>query len=94
MAHSAHFDPLEKTQRICFILFIIVNVDSDIVAVASLKTDSIDMEIIKRFQEKKRQKKVSDDKHLNKMMWSQALCNGTENKWGIRSLSLVSQIIV
>ena len=56
MAWRACFNPLEKTQRISFILFIIVNVDSNIVAVALLKTDSIDMEIIKQFQEKKRQK--------------------------------------
>ena len=77
MACRARFDPLAKTQRISFILLIIFNVDSDIFAAVSLKTDSIDMEIIKRFQEKKRQKEVTDDKHLNKMMWFQALCNGT-----------------
>ena len=33
-----------------------VIVDSDILAVASLKTNSIDMEIIKRFWEKTRQR--------------------------------------
>ena len=46
MACRARFDPLEKTQRISFILLIIVNVESNIFAVALLKTDSIDMEII------------------------------------------------
>ena len=56
MAHSAHFDPLEKTQRISFILFILVNVESNFFAVALLKTDSIDVEIIEQFQEKKQQK--------------------------------------
>ena len=72
----------------------IVNVDSDILAVASLKTDSIDMEIIERFEEKKRQREENVGKDLNKMRWSQTLQNGTGFWWGIRGLSLVSKIIV
>ena len=56
MSLRALFDPLEKTQRIIFILFMLANVYSDIFAVALLKTDSIDMKIIEQFQEKKQQK--------------------------------------
>ena len=36
----------------------IFNVDSEILAVALLNTDSIDMEIIERSEEKKRQQEV------------------------------------
>ena len=54
-----------------------VIVDSDILAVASLKTNSIDMEIIERSEEKKRQREVNDVKDLNKMRWFQTLPNGT-----------------
>ena len=71
-----------------------VNVYSDIFAVASLKTDSIDMEIIERSKEKKRQREVNDVKDLNKMRWFQTLPNGTGFCWGIRSLSLVGKTIV
>ena len=72
----------------------IVNVDSDILAVASLKTDSIDMEIIERFEEKKRQREENVGKDLNKMRWFQVLRNGTGFWQGIRSLSLVGKTIV
>ena len=71
-----------------------VNVYSDIFAVASLKTDSIDMEIIERSKEKKRQREVNDLKDLNKMRWFQTLPNGTGFCWGIRRLSLVGNTIV
>jgi hypothetical protein len=46
---------LDNTKRISFVLSIIVNECSDIFAAASLKSDSIDMEIIERFEEQKRQ---------------------------------------
>ena len=85
---------MDNTERNSFILSIIVNVDSDIFAVASLKTDSIDMEIIERSKEKKRQREVNDVKDLNKMRWFQTLPNGTGFCWGIRSLSLVGKTIV
>ena len=55
----------------------IVNVDGNILAVALLKTNSNDMEIIERSEEKKRQREENVDKDLNKMRWSQALRNGT-----------------
>ena len=72
----------------------IVNVDGNILAVALLKTNSNDMEIIERSEEKKRQREENVDKDLNKMRWSQALQNGTGFWWDIRSLSLVSKTIV
>jgi hypothetical protein len=56
----APWDPiysLDNTKRNSFKLSIIVNVDSDIFTVASLKTDSIDMEFIEQSEEKKRQRK-------------------------------------
>jgi hypothetical protein len=84
---------LDNTERNSFILSIIVNVESNIFAVALLKTDSIDMEIIERSEEKKQQREVNDVKDLNKMSWSQTLPNGTGFCWGIRSLSLVGKII-
>ena len=55
-------------KRISFILSIVANVCSDIFAAASLKTDSIDIEIMEQFEEKKRQRGVNIGKHLNKMM--------------------------
>jgi hypothetical protein len=85
---------LDNTKQNSFILSIIVNVDSDIFAVASLKTDSINMEIIERSEEKKRQREVNDVKDLNKMRWSQILPDGTGFRRGIRRLYLVGKIIV
>ena len=54
-----------------------INVYSNIFAVASLKTDSIDMEIFEQSEENKRQQEVKDVKDLNKMRWFQTLFNGT-----------------
>ena len=54
-----------------------VNVDSNNLAVALLKTDSIDMEIIEQSEEKKRQQEENIFKDLNKMRPSQDLLNGT-----------------
>ena len=53
IACRALFDPLDKTQRIIFIHFIIVNIYiyNNIVAVALLMTDSSDVEIIEQFPE-------------------------------------------
>ena len=53
------FEPLDHTKRISFILSIVANVCSDIFAAASLKTDSIDIEIMEQFEEKKRQRGVN-----------------------------------
>ena len=71
--------PLDNTEWNSFILSIIVNVDSNIFAVALLKTDSIDMEIIEQSEEKKWQWEVNIGKDLNRMRWSQALRNSTGN---------------
>jgi predicted DNA-binding protein (MmcQ/YjbR family) len=68
---------LDDTKQNSFVLSTLINVDSDMFSAASLKTDSINMEIIEQFKEKKQKSGVNVGKHLNKMMWSQALRNGT-----------------
>ena len=85
---------MDNTEQNSFILSIIVNVDSDIFAVALLKTDSIDMEIIEQSKEKNQQQEVNNVKDLNKMRWFQTLPNSAGFCWGIRSLSLVGETIV
>ena len=72
MALWALIQPLDETKQNSFILSIIVNVYCNILAVVLLKTDSIDMEIIKQFWEKEQQREVNIGKYLNKMMWSQS----------------------
>ena len=92
MALWALFGLLDSTKWISFILSKIVNVCSNIFAAALVKTDSIDLEIIEQFKEKKQQMGVNIGKHLNKMMWPQALHNNGAGFYvGIWSLLLVSK---
>ena len=53
MARRAIFDSLDKTQTISLILLILASVYNEVFPVASLKIDSIYMEITEQFQEKK-----------------------------------------
>lgn len=57
MAIRALFAQLDNTKRISIILSILVNECSDIFSAASLKTVSIDMEIIEQFEERNKGRK-------------------------------------
>ena len=65
MALWTLFQLLDNTKWISFLLSKIVYACNKIFTAALPKTDSIDMEIIEQFEEKKRQREVNNVKHLN-----------------------------